>query len=166
MDKYYYLAAQFPSLFFGKRPSISRDDFLSQARKWLSPDDFSIISGTGINNFSGIQTVSSILNAYSEFERKLLEELYLYRRARKTNSEYKLSLDLGLDISKSSPLDVEKALLFFRWQFLEEQSLGHYFDLEFLVVYFLKLQVLEELFTFDKIIGKEKFEEICRIDKI
>lgn len=42
-----------------------------------------------------------------------------------------------------SLLDSERALDQERWNFLEELERGHYFDLDFLIVYALKLLILE-----------------------
>ena len=165
MDEYYYLSAQLPSLFFDRSPDITVDDFLKEGAKWLDAKKFSILTRASINGFSNNKTIFSVFNNYQEFERELQKELYLYRKAKKSHTEYRPFINVEWEIDKTSPLKVEKGLLYLKWQFLEEQSTGHYFDFEFLIIYFLKLQILKRLFTFDKKMGKEHFEKVCRIDK-
>ena len=64
----------------------------------------------------------------------------------------------------NSRFEVEKKLLEWRWNFIEELSTYHYFDLEFLVLYLLKLQILEKLSLFDKERGLEKFKKTISIE--
>lgn len=52
-----------------------------------------------------------------------------------------------------SLLDSERALDQERWNFLEELERGHYFDLDFLIVYALKLLILER---WDRISAADK----------
>ncbi len=52
--------------------------------------------------------------------------------------------------SKDNPLDAELLLNNARWQFIEELSAGHFFDLEFLVAYRLKLQLQERRAMFEE----------------
>jgi hypothetical protein len=55
-------------------------------------------------------------------------------------------------ILNASPLDAEKALDETRWKALDELATGHYFDLDFLISYALKLRILER---WEKIQGAE-----------
>ena len=73
--------------------------------------------------------------------------------------EYKIRKDLSEIIQgDDNPLEIERRLLHLRWNFLEEQEIGHFFDLHFLIIYYLKLQLLQRLFSFDKQKGKVRFE--------
>ncbi|MFH0827465.1 MAG: DUF2764 family protein, partial [Candidatus Omnitrophota bacterium] len=71
---------------------------------------------------------------------------------------------LALNAHRSpSLLEGERMLDAERWRFLDELSLGHYFDLDFLIVYLLKLLILER---WEKIrtADKEQFlDELIRI---
>ena len=81
------------------------------------------------------------------------------------NLEYKIRKDLGSIIQeKKDPLEIEKEILLLRWNFLEDQEMGHFFDLSFLIIYYLKLQILERLFSFDKERGKERFENYSLVE--
>ena len=50
-----------------------------------------------------------------------------------------------------------------RWQFIENLEGGHIFDLEALILYFLKLQIQKRLFTFNKEKGEAIFDELSAI---
>jgi hypothetical protein len=45
---------------------------------------------------------------------------------------------------KTSIIEAEKTLDAERWQYLDELSVGHYFDLDTLVIYAFKLLILEK----------------------
>ncbi len=53
-------------------------------------------------------------------------------------------------LQDASPLKVEKNLLELRWNFLAYQEVGHDYDFEALMIYGLKLQLLERLNKFDE----------------
>ncbi|MCK5674918.1 MAG: DUF2764 family protein, partial [Spirochaetales bacterium] len=59
-----------------------------------------------------------------------------------------------------SPLLAEEVMDKARWQFLDELEQGHYFDLEKLIVYSLRLQILERKSMFTTENGNEKFQKI------
>ncbi len=162
MDKYYYLAAELPFLSFGLEPGISRDGFLNEVKKWLSEKEMNILLKAEINDFSYDKTVPEILRAYKKFEYNLRLELSDLRKAKISGKEYSKPEDIYIEEKEKSPLDIEKNLLLLRWRKIEEEETGHCFDLSFLIAYFLKLQVLEKLFTFDKQKGRGKFNFLCR----
>ena len=164
MDKYYYLISSLSSLKFTEAPLISKEDFIVEAEKWLKSTDFLILSAVEINDFLEDGKDIPLLKRYKEFERCLREELAFFRRAKRKNIEYKVRKDLNSIIQEdNNPLEIERKLLFLRWNFLEEQEVGHFFDLEFLIIYYLKLQILERLISFNKEKGKERLEAISLV---
>ena len=58
-----------------------------------------------------------------------------------------------------SPLAAEEILARARWRFIEEIETGHHFDLDRLITYYLKLQLLERKNGMTPDTGKAKFEE-------
>lgn len=164
MDKYYYLVCSLPFLSFGKSPGISKEQFIAEAEKWLSPGDFHILTRSGINNFFEQRHDTLLLKKWKGFEFSLRNELALFRQAKRQNREYKIRENLAELLEQSRhPLDAEQRLLLYRWNFLEEQAAGHFFDLDFLSIYYLKLQILERLFSFDKQKGQERFEAAAAV---
>lgn len=165
MDKYYYLIASLPLLKFIELPSQTREDFLAQAEKWLSTEDFILLNRVDINNFFLDQKDTSTLKKWKGFERSIREELAAFRRARRKNIEYKIRRDLiGIIQENNNPLEIERELLLLRWSFLEELEIEHFFDLDFLIIYHLKLQLLERLASFNKEKGKERFEVFSKVE--
>jgi hypothetical protein len=158
MSKYYYLAAQMPLLKFGQQTYITRESFLAEARKWLTDRDFLCLSGADINNFRPCNTDTSFLREYKNFEQTLRQELAILRKGGKLKSDI-----LSEDILSVNPLEAEIKLLQIRWEFIEEKQAGHYFDIDFIVAYFLKIQILERVLTFNKEKGKEVFARLCEV---
>ncbi|MCM8756416.1 MAG: DUF2764 domain-containing protein [Candidatus Omnitrophica bacterium] len=164
MDKFYYLAAQLPLLKFAHPPFLTKEDFFSELKKWLTPKELAILNNAEINDFSIREGAPKLLVNYKKFERELRERIAYFRRARKNNLEYSLSGELKDILTRENPLEVEKKLLYLRWKFVEELEIGHYFDLEFFIVYFLKLQILYKFFTFNKDEGMRKFKSLCKVN--
>ena len=159
MDKYYYLVSSLPLLKFAEAPLINSGDFMAEAKKWLKGSDFISLSGADINNFFAHKQDRPVVRQWKDFEYSTRQELALFRRAKRENSGYRLRNDLSEIIQQgNNPLEIERKLLLLRWNFLEEQETGHFFDLEFLLIYYLKLQLLERLFGFDKQRGRQRFE--------
>ena len=89
-----------------------------------------------------------------------------FRHAQRNNTEYNIRRDLEdiLQGDDNNPLDIERQLIILRWRYLEEQDAGHHFDINFLVIYFLKLQLLQRLFIFDKEKGRERFLAFSKVE--
>jgi hypothetical protein len=63
-------------------------------------------------------------------------------------------------IQDPSPFRVELNLLQIRWEYLEQNEVGHYFDLTALMIYGLKLQFLERIQDFKQERGQEVLDFI------
>lgn len=158
MSNYYYLAAQLPLLAFERHTYINCAIFLEEARKWLSPCDFLILSGVNMNNFFSEKTDTSLLGQYKRLERALREDLVAIRKAEKNAGHI-----LTPSIMEGNPREIEIKMLKLRWDFLCGAEFGHHFDPDFLISYFLKLQILERIFTFNKEKGREVFDQLCGV---
>lgn len=163
MDKYYYLAAQLPVLRFDQDLPIEIDTFLSEAQKWLSPADYSLLSEVDIN----LTTVSPEdplpLKSFKRFEHQLRTELSQWRKAYKQRLEYKPAVFPVALVKEGNPLEIEIRLLSLRWYFLSDLEFSHYSDLDFLILFHLKLQILHKRRYFDKKSGLEKFQTYTEI---
>ena len=160
MDKYYYLASQLPFLAFDRGPSINRTQFLYEAEKWLSARDMEALLKTDTDSFSCEDGCPGILKEYRDFDERLRSELAKWRKARKAKSEYSLPPDIA-GVESGTPLEMEKNILSLRWMWVENREAGHHFDFDFVAAYFLKLQILERLFTFNTQAGRERFKSLC-----
>lgn len=140
-------------LHFGAKPPFTFEDLLETCRGLIPDKDFSIVSLCA-NKALWEQDVSQeTLKAWIAFEVGLRNELVKIRSSRrKINAERYLRND-GSDDTQLyhiamnshrilSLVESEKFLDQARWHRLDELSFGHYFDLDALVVYALKMQIL------------------------
>lgn len=159
MDKYYYFVSQLPFLIFGQESYIDKERFLDEAKKWLSDKDFSTISGVSLNDFYPRDGDNEVLAKYKNFERALREEIASFRK----NESGARATSFNLNLNEGTPLEIERILLRLRWEFIESLEEGHFFDLEILILHFLKLQALERLLTFDREKGTVVFDKLCEV---
>ena len=164
MDKYYYLVAQLPILFFDQAPPLGINGFLSESEKWMSGRDYALLVQVDMNQSEAPDGAPGVLDDYMTFETHLRSELALWRRSRGTEQEYRPMGFALATVREGTPLEIEKRLLRLRWDYLEEEAHAHHFDLGFLILYFLKLQILRRLSTFDKEEGLKTFQNLCEVD--
>ena len=163
MVKYYYLVAQLPTLIFDKEPLITIVSFLDEADKWLSNRNFRILSEVKLDALSIGAQGNYLWKRYSEFEASLRNDIAGFRKARKSGQDYKTTFLPVSMIKDGNPLEIEKKLMKYRWDFLGEMEFGHYFDLEVLVLFYLKLQILQRLSIFQKETGLQRFRNTTSV---
>ena len=152
-----------PWLKFGKEAPISLKEFICEAGKWLSRTDLTALISMGPENGESGEQGMEILRELGEFEGQLREELALFRKAKKEGTDHKIPDLVERIINESTPLLMEKRIEKMRWDFAEERSLKYNFDINWLILYHLKLQVIERLGTFSKDKGEEIFFELCEV---
>lgn len=162
MSKYYYLVSQLPFLKFGPPVQITADSFLAEAKKWLTRRDFSVLSQSDIGNFSGALLRPPVLRRYREFEFNLRKDISRVRQ-KPRDSDPGISVPVRAALAGDNPLEIEKKLLALRWKFIDEEEGGYYFDLSWLILYFLKIQILAALNTFNKEKGIIIFDQVCEV---
>ncbi len=164
MDKYYYTVAQLPALFFNRETSLSIECFLDEAQKWLSVKDYKVLSQIDINDATIEKKQHQVIKKYKDFESRLRADTAMWRKARKLDQEYK-PLNFSTSVLKEgNPLEIETKLMEIRWAYIEEIEQDHNFDLGILILYYLKLQILRRLFTFNKEIGLTKFQKLYEVN--
>ena len=68
-------------------------------------------------------------------------------------------------LEQETPLKAEHFMNNALWTILEDLSVGHYFDIDYLTAYFLKLQILQRRASFQVEAGEQKLESILSGDK-
>ncbi len=152
-------------LTFSAKPPFSLEIFFNKCKKLIPDKELEILRSTcGQNSYSlDIQGMES-LKQWVNFEIALKNELVHARAARKKIDPLKFLhfpespqaqiSHLAMTAYRStSILEAEKILDQARWNFLEDLNLGHYFDFDYLLVYGLKLKILE------------RWDEIQKADK-
>ncbi len=164
MDKFFYLIAQLPRLSFDDGPPISIEVFLEEARKWMRPSEYRLLAGIDLFDTSTAKSrAPELVHAYRVFERAFRTDLAQWREAARAGDEYVPSTFSPALVRGADPLATERNLLEHRWRFLEEREADHHFDLQFLIIYHLKLQILSRLASFDTERGRQVFQEVSGI---
>ncbi len=154
MREYYYLAASLSLLEFGMKIPVRYEDFLSYCEEQLSIKDLETIKRAKITPAEDPEDPCPTLREWKKFDTTLRNELSGYRASKKskdaavyTRGEGYLDPFLAIEahwaINEESPLEAERFLDRLRWERIEELEKEHYFDIDYLVAYALKLQILE-----------------------
>ena len=158
MSQEFYLATQLPDLRWATTPPITVDSFMEEAAKWLSATELQALRTADLNLWT--QEPDSKLP-------KFLSDLIGHERAvREDGASWvagKSPKTLAIRLLEGNPLEVEKALLRERWDFLETILGTNYADLEYFMVYKMKIQILDRLSQFDQQKGRVKFEQLSRL---
>ncbi|MBU3959099.1 MAG: DUF2764 domain-containing protein [Candidatus Omnitrophica bacterium] len=154
MPGYYtYLISSLPMLHFGIQSPFSFAGFLEICQGLIPESGIKILETASITGEYIYETTQSSLRKWFIFDTLLRNELVKIRAARKRmdsarylrGEEYAppAIARLAMNAQKNpSILAAERMLDQERWHFLDELAGGHYFDIDFLVVYALKLLIL------------------------
>lgn len=164
MDKHYYIVAQLPMLFFDREPAMSSEAFLREAEKWMSESEFDRLRRARYDSTDLTVQKPVLLKQYVEREHAFRRDLAQWRKAQREGQEFKPETFSPALVKEGNPLEIERNLLLNRWKLIEELEAGHHFDLEFLILYFFKLQILEKLALFNKEKGRQAFQTISKVD--
>ncbi len=155
-DYYPYLISSLPSLYFGMKTPFSFEEFTAKCESVISSKDIGIIRGVFMPASAESPAGRNIiLDKWRMFETDIKNELVKIRAHRKHIDPGKYLrgdryvfpeiTHMLVSISRNpSIIDSEKLLDQIRWNFLDELALGRYFDLGALIVYALKLLLLEK----------------------
>jgi hypothetical protein len=155
-------------LHFGVKLPFSFERFLALCRDFIPEEDLNILKKISIEDELAGKSMQPALNKWYDFDRSLRNELTKIRASRKhldpakyiRGDSYSEASVVHIAMSAHrtpSILEAEKVLDQARWQFLNELELGHFFDLDFLIIYALKLLILER---WDKINSANKAEAL------
>ena len=164
LNKYYYLVSSLPYLKPGQKSLISKEAFLLECKKWLSKKDTKVLSGAILGDFTVKSEDGPALRAWKEFDFTLRAELASARHAVKHRRNERPGPLAKSVLEEATPLLMEQALARIRWECLDALEAGNFFDVNFLALYFLKLQIIERLELFDKGHGEKVFQAICEVN--
>jgi len=165
-NRYYYLVSSLPLLQFDEKPGILKKEFLAECAKWLSPPEFSILRAVDMDSSRIPFTSKQILIKWKSIDSSLREDLSKAREITQGASDERLPASMLSVFDKETPFLMEKELARKQWVMLDELELGHYFDMNILIIYFLKLQILERFADFNKDEGMRVFESVCECPKL
>lgn len=168
---YYYFAASLPMINWGGKLPMSGEEFLLMARRLLAEDDRELVEQLLMGDDNAINTDNAVAISWINFNRNFRNEIAWFRAHRMHKNPLKSirgakenepSLRETVHEASRMPdlLEAEKLLDRTCWQFLDDLVGGHYYDLEFLICYGLKLNILERHHQYKSLQGKEAFDEI------
>jgi len=149
---YEYLISSLPMLNFGAHPPFSFEKFLGRCQNLIPEAALAEIRDLAGDGLSGQDSPS--VKQWLNFEIVLNNELVKLRSLRKKvpaekylrpNEPADSALyHIALAAHRNPALNEAEIILDqARWDFLDDLSFGHYFDQEFLLIYALKLLILE-----------------------
>ncbi len=169
-EQYYYVIASLPALSLYEKPSIRKDDFLSVCERYLKTDDFEMLRSIDLFEVEYDTAPLVIIRRFFSWESGVRNSLVKLRAERLgLDSDDFIRGDISVHSTEyfaeevfntDSPLTAEDILNKARWKYLDELEFGHYFDIEILVIFFIKLQILERISLFDAVKGQEKLNAV------
>ena len=151
-------------LHFAVKPHISFQKFINACEGIIPEGDIAILKRISLMAESPHKEEQPTLKRWYQFETALRNELVKIRASRKHiepglflrgdgYSEPSIAHIAMNAYRNPSILGSEEMLDRKRWRVLDELSIGHYFDVDFLIIYALKLLILE------------RWEKIRTVDK-
>lgn len=163
---YPYLVSSLPFLEFGAKAPVSYKSFLDDCERLLPAKDFILVRAAAFLPVITHQGKNSLLDKWNQFKNSLHNEFVVFR-ATAQGKEFNSHLHyekwsepfLGQVVSEADkaedPLSAQTIIDRAVWQYLDELLGNHYFDLEFLIIYGLKLQMLEKYQRIASVQGQE-----------
>ncbi|MFP4377133.1 MAG: DUF2764 family protein [Spirochaetales bacterium] len=178
MSQHYYLVASLPTISYESKDAMSPEDFLELCRQQLSDDEYRAVAAASIDApaAGALPDGAPVLTRWLEHERGLRNALVKLRApGRGADAEAYMRRDEGGNDGTSAdsitelareahasetPLGAETALNQARWRFLEDLETGHFFDLDRVALYYVKLQIIARRLLFDRKQGEERYNAV------
>lgn len=172
---YYYFAASLPMIDFDNKPPFSVENYLEDCLRLLSRNDFELMNELLTQKELPEYTDDQVVNAWIKFYEGFWNELTWQRAKRagkdpesfirsRANADSRQAEVIQRALKEVDLLEAERILDRFRWEFLNELEKGQFFNFGFLVIYGLKLKILEKYQRIQSSQGQEIFEEIKKVD--
>lgn len=170
---YFYFGASLPVLKFGGKLPFSVADFLDDAQRLMTPADARLLSG--LLRGEQLATANPVLQQVFTFERSLSNHIAAHR-AQKQNRDVAsvirgehvanpVTAQLVKDAADAAdPLEGDKKISRARWRFYDNLMVGEHYTPAFILLYGLKLKIVERYQNIASPKGREKYEELKKID--
>jgi len=166
MASYYYLVATLPLLRYDGQSPFDSASFLEQCKSQVSTYDYLTIESA----LTGRSSSHPFLKKWQHFASMVKKELN-DQRSKKLglstqkyhndgDKEFRIGEAVRQVLSNENALEAELSLLALSWNYLDEISALHFFDVEALLTYAVKLQLLERKSLFTKEEGNAEFKRL------
>ncbi|MBT3288609.1 MAG: DUF2764 family protein [Victivallales bacterium] len=170
---YYYLISSLPLLRWANPPSMSSDEFLAQCEEQVPADVLADLRDVSLIPRAELAP-SDAETRWVEWDGYIRNQLVHTRAAHlRQEAAHMLRDEPGafptdrkeLDeiLPSDDPLERERALDHMRWRRLEGMESGHPFDRDRLVIYRLKLLLLEKWARFDGDTGSRNLADLVDV---
>jgi len=170
-NEYIYFTSSLPDLSFTGEPPSSVELFLEDCRSLFAGDDYTLVEGVLSGNVSDDRGGNAVVRNLVEFNQGFQNDLTHFRaeRARKDASDYTRGPRTGSQhytetIAQAGKmtnlLEAEKLIDQLRWDVWDDIVANSFFRVENVIVYALKLQMLEKYQAVRSNKGTEIFEDI------
>lgn len=168
MSAHYYFVASLPTLQPDVEPELSTGEFLTLAQRYVGERDFERLTNAKLDDRES-PPATPVYAAWRAFDADLREQLLGLRAAKlgwdaaahtRSESPVFTTEETRAIFDEPDPLRAERRLFRLRWRFLDEIDRAHFMRLENLVVYALKLQLIEQLLAMSPERGRESLDTI------
>ena len=162
MGSYYYLIAGLPELRADGDMPITYSEFLTSCDSIVSDEDLETLKNLTLSSKKG-----PLVKEWAEFYGMLTGELN-YQRSLNLGRSYSSAYEkdgavaqvVASALAARNPLEAERILLDYEFQYLDLLVGPHMFDDYALFGYAIKLRLLERLTCFEKDKGKAEFDTL------
>ena len=171
MKQYYYLICSLPFIKLEETPSINSGEFRRLCEEQISKHDLHLLDAVSLvplkdRHFAPDTSAFQWLT----LEKNLRKRMAAYRAGRKRENTNRAmpkgddfpDIDRGIQeaYAKPNPAEREKYLDSIRWHWLDELEFGHYFDVNKLFIYKLRLLIHEKWLSRNNEQGYANFDRI------
>jgi len=174
MSKYYYFVASLPTINFDSKSAMSVEDFLSSCDEMLSKKDGLIVREL-IESEEQRSLANQTCEVWTNFDNAFKNQMACCRAKKqgkdpmdyiRGNQPDDVELEEVTEdaLKQENLLDAEKIIDKKRWQYMEDLEQYHFFDFANIIIYGLKLQILEKYKRVSSDEGKQVLEELKELE--
>ncbi|MRT92963.1 DUF2764 family protein [Ancylomarina sp. 16SWW S1-10-2] len=153
-----YLTCSLPTLYYNQIAPITLSEFYEEASSQLSIKNFEKLKQTDLQQVNA-RSLQARMNSFWELNESLKADVAEIRKVRQSKQLPNVHT-LPKSFADKNPLEREKSLLKIQWDALTDLEFGETFSFTGVLVYKLKLQILERLASFDAKKGRLVLESI------
>jgi hypothetical protein len=170
MSTLYYIQSSLPAISLWEKPEIDIETFLSRCSDWLNQKETEILTSANIAPTANQEHGNITITKWNNWETCLRNRIAKYRSNKlnidatvylKEEKDYFSELDRIVQeaMAAPNPYEKEKMLDEQRWHYLTSLEARHFFDIDLLCIYKIKLQLCEKWLNRNKDNGRDNFEK-------
>lgn len=162
-------------LSFGMKPSFSLEIFLEDCRRLLTEEDYVRLETVLSPGPRAFKMTRDVLGRWVDFEQRFRNELAWVRATRAHQDPQKyvrgeraaesfIHEAIAQAQKAADPWEAERVLDACRWRYLDELEQGRFFHFDNVLIFGLRLQILERHQIFKSPQGQEIFDEYKKFE--